>query len=274
MSPLKSTFGAASAFGWLPRGAAKTNITGAESTLWAGGGAYSYGYNQAAGGGVVKYTNDTLNLGTTYTITIGAANNGSSALGRTATSSQASSYNNVNGSTTTYSTNGSGVFVGGYYYDGRYYWYDSRSLDAAGGAPGAGGNGGNGSLNLGGGFWQSGAGGAAFSAVTSSGLAGFPTTVGRGAAGEYQPVNGQVYDTLYGYFFWASGMLGNYGPSGANTGNGQTLSPQTITAGSGGFTMRYSDTFLPLTTTTGTVVYLKSGGYHNYFWKSSGSFEV
>jgi len=271
MSPLLETFGAASAFGWIPR--ANPNITSVESSLWSGGS------NSRPGASVVKDTGLTLLGGTNYVITIGAANASSSALGKTANVSGTSASNTVNGVTTTYSTFGNsfarsdGSASYGPYGAGSYNefgWYRS----ASGGAPGAAGNGGNGFSDFPYGY-NGGVGGAAFT-VTGADLSGFPVSngVGRGGGGIPNPMQAQYYAYIPGqgtFYPWEYGNYGNTYPSGANTGNGY-CNPYGV--GSGGFTMRYPNTQAKLASTTGTVVYLNSGGYHNYFWKSTGSFTV
>lgn len=288
MSPLKSTFGAASAFGWIPR-VTFTPLTNVEFTVWAGGS------NSGPGGQVVKKTAQTLSVPTAYTVEVGAANSlsqiyatGFSAV--QATVSATSSSNVVDGVTTTYSTSGNNYSMpAGYQYQGGGpmgygLYYNGNQIDVIGGKPGAGGNGGN-ALNSFPYSYYGGAGGNGFS-VTSTGLANFPSnSVGYGGPGYASPSSNfydyyySYYDPYYGFSYWVyggdgfiNGINGGIANSGANAGNG--FGAGIVQAGSGGFTMRYPDSQKQLTSTTGTVVYLQSGGYHNYFWKSTGSFTV
>jgi len=157
----------------------KANITAVESTLWSGGS------TSGPGGRVIKYTSDTLVAGTTYTVTVGAANTNSSFFGRTTAVSGSVSGNNVNGTTTNYSTSGTSQSINsGTVINGRYQYM--ATAFAYGGKPGAAGNGGNGLTVPPSYYWVSGNGGASYSAVTSIGLAGFPVTgVGAGGAGAF-----------------------------------------------------------------------------------------
>ncbi len=279
MSPLKSTFGAASAFGWIPRGGSL--ITGVESTLWAGGGTATQ-WNSAVGGSVIKYTNETLIPGTTKTVLVGAAGNSSTALGRTATTVNAANYgeyvgtswNNVNGTVTTFPNFGSDVQRSYGYFDGRYYVMQDYQLGR--GAPGAGGNGGTGFTNAP--YVYSGSGGQGFTAGTGFGLTYFPGyQVGQGGCGYYNPsYSVSHYDTWYQMYVTFYLAYGTGNSAGApNTGEGATAKSDIVRpASSGGFTMRYPNSFPALTSTTGDVVYANNGGYHNYFWRSTGGFTV
>lgn len=233
------------------------NLTGVESLLYAGGG--------SAGGQVVKYTGETLTAGQTYTVTIGAAYNNSSALGRTATAS-GGSYN-LNGSTTTYSS-GSGFFdPGGFQRPNEYY----SSWQAGGGTAGAGGNGQN-AINAKPNYYQGGYGGAPRTAYSVSGST-IPTAVGAGGGGFVSPSSVYYFNYDFSYSSYMYGYGGNYWtPAGANTGNAQSFNGPA--AGSGGFILVYPATQAPLTATTGTVEVTVAGGNRYYFWKSSGSFTV
>lgn len=273
--PLLTTRATASAFGWLPRTTINPSVSSVESTLWAGGS------NDGPGGSVVKYTGDTIVGGQTYSVVIGGASTGSSALGRTAASNGTQPSNNVNGTVTTYNA-GSGSPISRTYGDytasgprGTGLYYNYNSYVAGGGYSGAGGNGGNAVDNFAYDY-VSGAGGAGFTAVTGAGLSGYMTEVGRGSSGYLTRAFSNVYWYGNGTTVEMYGYYGNY-TAGANTGVGGAAtgaSTGPIAAGSGGFTMRYSNAQLPLAATAGDVVYLNSGGYHNYFWKSTGSFTV
>lgn len=279
MSPLKSTFGAASAFGWIPR-ATFTPLTNVEFTVWAGGS------NSGPGGQVVKKTAQTLSVPTAYTVEVGAANSlsqiyatGFSAV--QATVSSTSSGNVVNGTTTTYSTFGANQFAASNYYPshssgGAIYLYDN--ITAGGGSPGANGDGGAGSINLYNSFWQGGNGGSGFSSVTGAGLSGFPSNVGGGGSAKNVTTAAGIYYYAYGYTGYEPGFSGSPSVAAPNTGTGSGGFAGWYSSGyaaaSGGFAMRYSDSQKALTSTTGSVVYLQSGGYHNYFWQSTGSFTV
>lgn len=253
----------------------RLNISGVESTLWSGGN------SNGPGGSVVKYTGDTIIGGTTYTVVVGGDSSNSSALGRTAVSNASQPSNNVNGTVTTYNagsavaiSRGAGDFTAsGPKGTGLYYNYNAYV--AAGGYSGAAGNGANAVDNFA--FsYTTGSGGAPFAAVTGSGLAGFMTDVCRGSSGYMTRAFSNVYWYGNGTTHEMYGYYGN-STSGANTGVGGAAygaSSGSIPSGSGGFTMRYLDTNLPLSSTSGTVVYVQSGGYHNYFWKTSGSFTV
>lgn len=247
--------------------ARKPNITAVESTLWSGGS------NSGPGARVIKYTSDTLIADTTYTVTIGAANTNSSALGRTAVVSGTVSSTNINGVSTTYSTTGGTASIpSGTVINGRYRYM--ATAYAYGGKPGAASNGGSGSTLPTSYTWFGGNGGTSYAGVTSIGLAGFPVTgVGAGGSGNYT-TSVPIRDNFTGQIvFYAYGNNGQSNPFGANTGNGFG-SNGTLQAGSGGMTLKYADTQPVLTSTTGTVTYLNSGGFHNYFWKSTGSFTV
>ncbi len=260
--PLLSTRGASSAFGWVPR--ANPNLTSVESTIWGGGGGTD-------GGGAVKYTGDTLTSGATYTVTIGAAGSATSALSRsTSTYNSGYGYNHVNGTTTAYYS-GSQISHSSSSYPGVDI---QGSVFANPSGKGAGGNGANGSIyfgQYGSNAVQGGGGNNGYAGVTSANLSGFPTSVGCGGGGAAGGSANQYLSYATYQYYWINKYNGGTAVSGANTGNG--FGP-TAAAGSGGFTMRYSNTQPPLTSTTGTVVYLNSGGYHNYFWKSTGSFTV
>lgn len=279
MSPLKSTFGAASAFGWIPRAAgSSTPLSGVEFTVWGGGS------TSGPGGIVVKKTGQTIAGSSNISVVIGAANSSSEISGAGFTTATAGvsptvSGNIVDGTATTYSTFGSPTTFQNNCYYGNYgwgygYYCVNNPVYVGGGAPGSAGNGGN-PTNAFPSYGQTGNGGASFASVTSIGLAGFPATgVGAGGPG-YTSSFGSSMNVFLDDGGYASGYVsvfyGTSNPNGANTGNGYG---GYYAASSGGFTMRYSNTQLPLTSTTGTVVYLNSGGYHNYFWKSTGSFLV
>lgn len=274
MSPLKSTFGAASAFGWIPRAAGSAiPLSGVEFSVWGGGSIYG------PGGIVVKKTGQTIAGSSNISVVIGAANSSSEISGAgftTATAGVSSSVsgNIVNDVATQYQPSSASVRIEGWDSGYNYYYYGHYIY---GSAPGAGGNGlppaGMSSPVNGP------AGGAGYSAVTSAGLSGFPNTLGVGGGGGSggSPSMVWVYVSNGGYQTQMPLYAGSSPAYGANFGNGSTINATGFNnqpATSGGFTMRYSNTQLPLTSTTGTVVYLNSGGYHNYFWKSTGSFLV
>lgn len=274
MSPLKSTFGAASAFGWIPRATVNPSLTSVEFTLWSGG---SNTNTPAPGGSALKRTGLTFAGTPTYTIAVGAANEPSSfynsigTISETISPSASQSKNVVNGIETVY-TSGSGSIqtTAGWYWSNSYgsNVYVNDILTIGHGKMGAGGNGKTASWNdpM---QYYSGGGGDGFLA-TGNNLVNFPYYVGQGGAGSWSPSAYQAYVQNYYQYIWVNGNPGSSALA-ANTGVG---SQQGSAAGSGGFSMRYSNTQLPLASTTGTVVYLNSGGYHNYFWKSTGSFTV
>ena len=239
-------------------GATAIPLTSVDFFLYGGG-------SGNGGSGVVHYTNQALQPGTTRTITIGAAYGSSSYDSFTASSSNISY--NLNGSITSY-WQGNGFYnPGGWQYP--YYYYSDFSGN--GGTPGAGGNGSNatmGSPN----FYQGGYGGAPRTAYSVAGST-IPSAVGAGGGGSVFPSSVMVYNDMDGSQYYMYGYPGSYfGPTGANTGNGETFSREA--SGSGGFILRYPSTLPPLSATTGTVEITVNSGIRYYFWKSSGSFTV
>lgn len=244
--------------GILAASAARVPLTSVEFMLYGGG-------SSNGGSGVVKYTNLTLQPGTSKTITVGGAYGTSSYDSYSASSSNVSY--NLNGSVTTYSF-GSGFFdPGGWNYPIYYY----SNFQASGGSPGAGGNGGN-AVNNKPSYYQGGFGGNPVGTYSLSGGT-IPFAVGAGGGGSVSPSSVQVYNDYQGQIYYMYGYSGNYpGPTGPNTGNGETFAG--ASAGSGGFILRYPSSLPQLASTTGNVEVTVDSGFRYYFWKSSGSFTV
>lgn len=265
--PLLSTIAAGSVAGWTPHGGAP--ITGAEFTIWAGGN------SNGSSGRVRTLTGQTL-APASHTVTIGGASTESSLYLGSSPLAIADPYAASNVVNATYSPSSgggysygtAGFFNAGDNYNG-YYRYGYSQVN--GGSPGAGGNGGNYS----GGPYEnatSGDAGPGFSSGTSFGLAGFPVSVSHGGNGDISGYPVYVENYYWWDFYEVYGFYGQPAPiTGGNSGSGQQAFPS-VAAGSGGMTLRYPSSQAPLSSTSGNVTYLNSGGYHNYYWKSTGGF--
>jgi hypothetical protein len=210
----------------------------------AGGGAgsgTSYG-SPAGGGGAGGYrtiTNVLVPSGVSFAVVVGAGAAGVGGAGNTGT----------NSSFYKLSSDGGG---GGYY----YYLYPAGSggSGGGGGSSGAGGTG-----NIGGYSPPEGYAGGSSNGSSAGGGGGAGSAGGTGSAGVGLTwLNGTTY------------AAGGYGSTpGANTGGGGTINGGS--GASGVVVIRYADSYVAATSTTGSPTIVVSGGFRTYTFTSSGT---
>lgn len=225
-----------------------SNTVSSIEYLIVNGGSTSSGYT-GGNGGFFKTGSLSVSLGTSQTVTVGAAGSNSSL-------TSVSAPTNYNGtSRSAGSTNGGYV---GYTGDGCTYY--GLSFSAYGGGAGASSNGQNGifSVQYSSVYWQGGSGGAS--------ATNFLVSHSGGGGGYINPTAASWYNYCYYYSQTTYGYAGNNG--GGTYGRGGTNGSGTA----GVIVIRYPDTYDDLTSSTGTKT--TTGGYKYYTFTSTGSFTV
>lgn len=260
-----------------------------------GGGGYPAGTNNTAGGGGgggAVYTNSSVsvNVGTTYNVSVGGGGSGgttqvpkapdggsSSAFGFTAVGGvgggQGSAYSSYTGSAASNgasagggagsSAGGAATAPGGNGGPGSSYTFDQYRGGGGGGRGGpgisgvSGGNGGLGYQWVDGNYYAGGGGGGYSSGLPSNIVNNSPG--GNGGSG--------VGGTGGGYVAGVQ-VAPTPGSNGSGGGGGSLSNNSGSSGGNGVVALRYPDNYRQAVTVTGTYTYTNSGGYHYYKWTS------